>query len=86
MLFLEEKRKTDTKDSIPNYSLAYLELRLILAKMVYAYDLELIDKDLDWDAQSKIWALWWKPELNVRIKKRPGIQWRAGPEGGEIPL
>ena len=63
-------------------SLAYMELRCILAKMVYAYDLELVDKDLDWEKKSRAWGLWWKPKLHVRVIKRPGLEWTA--EG--IPL
>jgi len=54
-----------------------MELRSILAKMVYAYDFELVDKDLDWEKKSMAWGLWWKPELNVKITRRPGLEWTA---------
>ena len=63
-------------------SLAYLELRCILAKLVYAYDLELVDKDLNWAEKSSAWGLWWKPELNLRVIKRPGLEWTAD----DLPL
>jgi len=58
-------------------SLAYLELRCIVAKVMYAYDLELVDKELDWEKKSKAWAMWWKPDLDVKITKRPGLDWTA---------
>lgn len=63
-------------------NLAYLELRCILAKLVYAYDLELVDKDLNWAEKSSAWGLWWKPELNLRVIKRPGLEWTAD----DLPL
>ena len=55
--------------------MAHMELRLILTKLVYAYDLELINQDLDWDRDGRVWFLWWKPTLNARIKKRTGLKW-----------
>jgi len=58
-------------------SLAYLELRCIVAKVMYAYDLELVDKEFDWEKKSKAWTLWWKPALDVKIMKRPGLAWTA---------
>lgn len=54
-----------------------MELRVILSKMLYAFDLELVDKNLDWEAQSSAWVLWWKPELNMKITKRPGLEWTS---------
>ncbi|RPB23425.1 cytochrome P450, partial [Terfezia boudieri ATCC MYA-4762] len=63
-------------------NLAYMELRNILAKVVYAYDLELVDKDLDWEKKSRAWSVWWKPELHVKVTKRPGLRWTAD----DIPL
>lgn len=59
-----------------------MELRVILAKMFYAYDLEPIDKDLDWEKESKAWVLWRKPPVNVRIKKRDGLEWT----GDDLPM
>jgi hypothetical protein len=48
-------------------SFAYGQMALQLAKMVYAYDMELVDQDLDWINTCKMHFLWWKPELNVRF-------------------
>ncbi|KAF8462276.1 putative cytochrome P450 [Kalaharituber pfeilii] len=55
-------------------NLAYMELRMIIAKMFYCYDLELVRPDMDWEKESKSWTLWWKPELNVYVKSREGIE------------
>ncbi len=51
------------------YSFALVEISLILAKLHWTYDLELLDKDLDWEGQSHMHVMWWKPALNVRLLK-----------------
>lgn len=48
-------------------NLAYLEAKIILAAMVYSYDWELVDKDLDWFGHVKLLTFWRKPELLVRF-------------------
>ena len=45
-------------------------MSLQLAKIVYAYDMELVDKGLDWIETCQMHFLWWKPELNVRFTPR----------------
>ncbi|OBS17150.1 hypothetical protein FPOA_12327 [Fusarium poae] len=47
-------------------NLAYFEARLILATMVFQFDWELVNKDLDWFGQLKLMTFWKKPELWVR--------------------
>lgn len=48
-------------------NLAYLELRIILAKVVLAYDMELESKHLgNWNDECKIYLLWKRPDLLVR--------------------
>ncbi|KAK1517728.1 BCL4p [Colletotrichum costaricense] len=49
---------------------AYMEINLILAKMLWQYDLELVDKDLDWEQESQLHVMWWKPALMVRFTHR----------------
>ena len=49
-----------------------MEINLILAKMLWRYDLELVDKDLDWEGRSQMHILWWKPDLQVRFRERKG--------------
>ncbi|RYN20114.1 hypothetical protein AA0112_g10826 [Alternaria arborescens] len=51
-------------------SLAWLELRTILAKLYFKYDLKLLDPQLDWHAQSEMHTLWQKPEMRVAIVSR----------------
>ncbi|RTE68029.1 hypothetical protein BHE90_017594 [Fusarium euwallaceae] len=51
-------------------NLAYLEARIILASMVYTFDWELVNKDLEWFMEVRLWALWEKPELLVRFHPR----------------
>jgi len=46
-----------------------MELNLVLAKLVWLYDMELVNKDIDWINDSKVHVLWWKPELYVRYYK-----------------
>ncbi|KAH6951099.1 cytochrome P450 [Ilyonectria sp. MPI-CAGE-AT-0026] len=48
-------------------NLAYLEARMILATMVYSYDWELVDKEVDWFEQVKLLTFWRKPKLLVRF-------------------
>ena len=49
-------------------SLAYAEMRLILAKVLYKFDLELVDKEQDWFGEQKCFTLWEKGALMVNLK------------------
>ncbi|KAK4159872.1 cytochrome P450 [Cladorrhinum sp. PSN259] len=56
---------------------AYLETNLILTKLLWKYDLEMVDPEFDWEEgppRTKNWYLWTKPDFFVRFKerKRPG--------------
>lgn len=51
-------------------SFAYMEINLILAKMVWKYDMQLINQDLDWARDSLLHVMWWKPALLVRFRER----------------
>lgn len=50
--------------------LAWLELHVTVAKMLYTYDVELVDASLDWNQEARMSLLWKKPKLLVRLKKR----------------
>jgi len=50
------------------YSLAYAEMRLILAKMLWHFDLELADPDRDWYAGLKSYVIWERGSLKIRLK------------------
>ncbi|KAJ0120937.1 benzoate 4-monooxygenase cytochrome P450 [Diaporthe amygdali] len=51
-------------------SLGWLEMRTMLAKIHYKYDLELVDPKLDWHAQSQMHTLWQKPVMKVIVTPR----------------
>ncbi|KAF2141517.1 uncharacterized protein K452DRAFT_327154 [Aplosporella prunicola CBS 121167] len=48
-------------------SLAYHEMRLLLANMVWSFDIELCEESRNW-AHQKQWFLWEKPALMVRLR------------------
>ncbi|KAI0163984.1 benzoate 4-monooxygenase cytochrome P450 [Xylariaceae sp. FL1272] len=50
-------------------SLGLLELRLILAKLIWRYDMDLADSSVDWLRDSKMQTLWQKPDLKVKIRE-----------------
>jgi cytochrome P450 len=52
-------------------NLAYMEMRIILARMVFEFDWELVSRDVDWERDVKLKILWQKPELRVRF--RPAV-------------
>lgn len=45
-------------------------MSLVLSKMIYTYDFELLDKDLDWEAKSKHYVMWWKAPIHVHATNR----------------
>ncbi|KAI3316790.1 benzoate 4-monooxygenase cytochrome P450 [Xylariaceae sp. AK1471] len=51
-------------------SLGLLELRLIMTKMIWKYDLELLDKSMDWHRDSLMQTLWQKPKMRVKVRDR----------------
>ncbi|KAI9035561.1 cytochrome P450 [Aspergillus affinis] len=50
---------------------AYMEMNLLMAKLFWTYDLELVNRDIDWLGEGKVHVLWWKPELLIRFHRRP---------------
>ncbi|KAK8152136.1 cytochrome P450 [Phyllosticta citrichinensis] len=48
-------------------SLAYAEMRVILARILFEFDIEMVDPDFDWLNQ-KLFLLWEKPALQVRLR------------------
>ena len=51
-------------------SLGWMELQTIMAKMLFRYDLELVNQEVDWHRDSHMHTLWEKPALMVRVKAR----------------
>lgn len=56
-----------------SYSLALLEMRVILAKMFFTYDFELMNKNIDWLGEQRVFSLWKKPEIWLNFTRRPGV-------------
>lgn len=50
-------------------NLAYAEMRLIFAKIIWTFDIELDAKSKDWMKECKVMTLWDKPELAVHLKE-----------------
>lgn len=51
-------------------SLAFSQMSLQLAKMIYTYDMELVPNSRDWISGCKTHFFWWMPPLNVRFRPR----------------
>jgi len=43
-------------------------MSLELAKLVYAYDMELVNQELDYANDCRMYFMWYKPEMRVRFK------------------
>ncbi|OTA96863.1 hypothetical protein M434DRAFT_392544 [Hypoxylon sp. CO27-5] len=46
-------------------SFAFVQMSLVLAKLFFSYDMELLDQDLDWENQSRHWVMWWKAPVRI---------------------
>jgi cytochrome P450 len=74
--WLEEGNK-DVKDaSVPfglgtrqclGQNIAWMEMRLYLAKMMWLYNLELVDKERDWVKDCKTYFMWMKAPLMIKV-------------------
>ncbi|KAG8627846.1 hypothetical protein KVT40_003719 [Elsinoe batatas] len=51
-------------------NMGWMEMRTILAKVFWSYDLCLADESLDWHADSEMHTLWKKPPLKVSLSRR----------------
>ena len=51
-------------------SFAYAQMSLELAKILFRYDMELVNTDLDYEADCRMHFMWWKPDLYVRFSER----------------
>ncbi|KAJ4349462.1 uncharacterized protein N0V89_008077 [Didymosphaeria variabile] len=84
-----DEDSTDVKEASQPFSLgprgclgrnfAYMEMNLILAKLHWTYDFELVDKSLDWEGSSHLHVMWWKPDLWVKVLPRTEILEPYGP-------
>ncbi|KAF9876101.1 trichothecene c-15 hydroxylase [Colletotrichum karsti] len=51
-------------------NLAYAEMRLILARLIWNFDIRLSDDSRKWCDDSQVFVLWQKPDLNVYLVPR----------------
>lgn len=51
-------------------SLAYIEMRLVLARMLFNFDMVLNDESRDWMENQKAYNIWSKPPLHIRLSPR----------------
>jgi cytochrome P450 len=78
--FLGDPRYADDKRSVIQpfstgprncigQSLAWAEMRTILARLIWHFDMEAVDTSTSWEKQ-KVFVLWEKPSLMVRLTAR----------------
>ncbi|KAL2266734.1 hypothetical protein VTJ83DRAFT_6086 [Remersonia thermophila] len=48
-------------------NLAYIEMRLILARVLWSFDMQIADDSLDWMSKQRVFNLWEKGPLNVYL-------------------
>ncbi|KAH7174694.1 cytochrome P450 [Fusarium flagelliforme] len=51
-------------------NLAYMEARITLASLVYAFDWEMVNTEVDWDRDVRFYTAWQKPKLMIRYRPR----------------
>jgi hypothetical protein len=49
-------------------SLAYMEMRIILARVIWNFDMTLADESQDWHARQKVYIMWDKGPLIVHLQ------------------
>ncbi|KAK8038622.1 hypothetical protein PG993_007033, partial [Apiospora rasikravindrae] len=54
----------------PGREVAKMMLRLVVAKMFWLFDVEQVSGKLDFDKDFRVYGMWQKPELRVRLVKR----------------
>lgn len=73
----DDKRASQPFSSGPRgclgINLAYMEMRISMAKLLWAFDLELASEIQDWNSACKNYILWKKPDLNVKFYPRVAI-------------
>lgn len=47
-----------------------MEMNLVLAKTLWKYDLELVNKNVDFIGEGRVFIMWSKPELMIRFHDR----------------
>ena len=47
-----------------------MQARIVLAKLVWTYDMELLSKEVDWEKECKLFLIYERPEVRVRLRPR----------------
>ena len=47
--------------------MAWIEIRILAAKLTYLFDFEIVDKNIDWAREQKCYTLWEKPDLLAKV-------------------
>lgn len=55
------------------FSLAYAEMRLILAKLIWNFDIDIDPRSEEWLEKNTAFLLWEKPDLWVRLTPRSDL-------------
>jgi hypothetical protein len=58
---------------MPRPSLALLELQVILTKLLYVYDLEMVDDGKDFESESRSFLFWRKSKVLTCFNRRQGV-------------
>lgn len=76
----DEKYALDKRNVIQPFSvggrscigqnLAWAEIRTILGRLVWNFELEMLDASQDWEKQQRVFVLWSKHSLMVRLRAR----------------
>ncbi len=53
--------------------MAWMELRILIAKLVFLFDFELADDELDWDRDCACFRLWQRPDLWIKVTMREDL-------------
>lgn len=51
-------------------SLAYVEMRLVLARMLFNFDISLSDDSREWMENQKAYNMWSKPPMHIHLTPR----------------
>ncbi|KAI1289084.1 cytochrome P450 [Xylaria venustula] len=62
----------------PGKSFAILQLSLVFSKILYTYDLKMLNPDIAWEDESRHWIMWWKPPIRVRAHNRLEVPLKSG--------
>lgn len=60
------------RDCLGKY-LAYAEMRMVVARLLWNFDFELLDEQVDWVNSQRVFMVYEKGPLMIRLKQRAGL-------------